>query len=298
MVFLSLIPNCTNPVCVLCRQREGKWKSIWVAGRAMHHSCFFKRCFTQRSLKKVVSDLTAWTSFRNAGTGWKLKLGEWVCSWLCFLFLQNDRDSSLFPWFSSVETGQGFRQRVSFSQAFWYSGLWHRDAAEGSMSPCSITTETPGSGSALEPGTRDFAGIHPGWEWEATATLLWLLAGEMGLIDSGVFWFIPGFSQVLDLYLPSTKQSFLILKAGKSVFPFPVMLCFPVVLECFLWSSLNSSCSLSEICSCSHIVFQCNHDFTEFRCPGFLFCDSVVFSGLSGVSTESYTWLQSFVPGT
>lgn len=118
MVFLSLIPNCTNPVCVLWRQREGKWKSIWVAGRAMHHSCFFKRCFTQRSLKKVVSDLTAWTSFRNAGTGWKLKLGEWVCSWLCFLFLQNDRDSSLFPWFSSVETGQGCRQRVSFSQAF------------------------------------------------------------------------------------------------------------------------------------------------------------------------------------
>lgn len=83
MVVLSLIP--ANPVCVLWRQLGGKWKSIWVVGRAMHHSCFFKKCFTQRSLKKVVSDLTAWTSFRNAGIGWKLKLGE-VSLFMTLLF--------------------------------------------------------------------------------------------------------------------------------------------------------------------------------------------------------------------
>lgn len=147
MVFLSLIP--ANPVCVLWRQLEGKWKSIWVAGRAMHHSCFLKKCFTQRSLKKVVSDLTAWTSFRNAGTGWKLKLGEWVCSWLCFFYFCR-------------MTG---------------------------IPACYL-------GSAQSKEVKDSI---RGW-------VLAKLSGTLGcdVVLLAVFWFIPDFSQVLDLYLSST----------------------------------------------------------------------------------------------
>lgn len=199
MVFLSLIP--ANPVCVLWRQMEGKWKSLWVAGRGMYHSCFFKRRFTQRSLRKVVSDLTAWTSFRNAGTAkaWRVSLFMTVLFYFC-------RMTGIPACF----LGSAQSKQVKDSIRGWVlaklSAALGCDRGGGRME---------GVGCLPAPSPLKLLVLaHP---WNLALGILFaftqaecvggysrppcLLAGEMGLVDSAVFWFIPDFSQVLDLYV-------------------------------------------------------------------------------------------------
>lgn len=178
-----------------------------------------------------------------------------------FLFLQNDRDSSLFPWFSSVKRGQGFHPRVSFSQAFCYSGLWRRGAGGVGCLPAPSSLKLLVLAQLLGPGIQDVVCIHPGWvcgRLKPPSCAFWL--GRWSLCINQL---CSDFSWVLDQSLLSPQQSLLILKAGKSGFPFPVMPCLPVLLKCFLWSSLKSSCFPSDIC-CSVIVVQCSHVFIEF----------------------------------
>lgn len=166
----------------------------------MHHSYFFKKCFIQRSLKKVVSDLTAWTSFRSAGTGWKLKLGGWVCSWLLFYFCRMTGIPACY-------LGSAQSKQVKDSIRGWVfaklSGTLSCDIGVLEGQDVSLLHHHWNSWFWSSPGTW-----HSGYclhsprlsVWRATAILLCLLAGEMELIDSAVFWSIPDFSEVLDLY--------------------------------------------------------------------------------------------------